>query len=435
MVFDLSYNYLNGSIPRELGSLKNLIALNLSHNHFSGPIPSTFALFSNLTHLHMSSNQINGESTPQVEIIICVILAFFAFYLIILFMLAHKFLFKTRQVQPTKRASKNGDILSVWNYDGKIAFEDILKATEDFDIRYCIGTGGYGSVYRAQLPSGKVVALKKLHSSEAEEVSFRKSFENEVETLTKIRHKNIIRLYGFCLNKRSMFFIYEYMERGSLFCVLSDNLEAVELDWSKRINVVKGIAYALSYMHHDSTPPIVHRDVKSTNILLNSEFEAFVSDYGTARLLDPDTSNRTMIAGTYGYIAPEFAYTMAITEKCDVYSFGVVVLETLMGKHPGEFLSSLSSSSSSIQNMLLTEIIDHRPSPPRNRIVESDIVLITTLGFACLNAKPMCRPTMKLVSQQLLARKRLIAKRFSDISLGQLMFPDEILLEIENKIS
>ena len=101
-----------------------------------------------------------------------------------------------------------------------------------------------------------------------------------------------------------MFLIYEYMERGSLFCVLSDDLEAVELDWSKRINVIKGIAYALSYMHHDCTPPIVHRDVKSTNILLNSEFEAFVSDYGTARLLDPDTSNRTMIAGTYGYIAP-----------------------------------------------------------------------------------------------------------------------------------
>ncbi|XP_062113260.1 MDIS1-interacting receptor like kinase 2-like [Humulus lupulus] len=367
--------------------------------------------------------------------IICVVLAFSVFCLIILFLLAHKCLFKTRQVQPTKRASKNGDILSIWNYDGQIAFEDILKATEDFDIRYCIGTGGYGSVYRAQLPSGKVVALKKLHSSEAEEVSFRKSFENEVETLTKIRHKNIIRLYGFCLNKRSMFLIYEYMERGSLFCVLSNDLEAMELDWSKRINVIKGIAYALSYMHHDSTPPIVHRDVKSTNILLNSEFEAFVSDYGTARLLDPDTSNRTMIAGTYGYIAPEFAYTMAITEKCDVYSFGVVVPETLMGKHPGEFLSSLSSSSSSIQNMLLTEIIDHRPSPPRNGIVESDIVLITTLGFACLNAKPMYRPTMKLVSQQLLARKRLIAKRFSDISLGQLMFPHEILLEIENKIS
>ena len=126
---------------------------------------------------------------------------------------------------------------------------------------------------------------------------------------------------------------------------------------------------------------------------------------------------------------------MAITEKCDVYSFGVVVLETLMGKHPGEFLSSLSSSPSSIQNMLLTEIIDHRPSPPRNGVVESDIVLITTLGFACLNAKPMYRPTMKLVSQQLLARKRLLAKRFSDISLGQLMFPDEILLDIENKIS
>uniref|UniRef100_A0A803Q456 non-specific serine/threonine protein kinase n=1 Tax=Cannabis sativa TaxID=3483 RepID=A0A803Q456_CANSA len=253
--------------------------------------------------------------------VIVLALAFsIGFFLIILFKKAKKRLFKTRQVQQTNEASKNGDILSIWNYDGKIAFEDIIKATEDFDIRYCIGTGGYGSVYRAQLPSGKIVALKKLHNSEAEKLSFKKSFENEVETLTKIRHRNIIRL------------------------VLSNDLEAVELDWCKRINIIKGIACALSYMHYDCTPPIVHRDITTTNILLNSEFEAFVSDYGTARLLDPDSSNQTMIAGTYGYIAPEFAYTMVITEKCDVYSFGVVVLEILMGVISEVFFSKLSSS-------------------------------------------------------------------------------------------
>ena len=94
------------------------------------------------------------------------------------------------------------------------------------------------------------------------------------------------------------------MERGSLFCILSIDAEAVELDWSKRVNVIKGTAHALSYMHHDCNPPIVHRDVTTTNILLNSELEPFVSDFGTARLLDPDSSNHTMLAGTYGYIAP-----------------------------------------------------------------------------------------------------------------------------------
>ena len=132
----------------------------------------------------------------------------------------------------------------------------------------------------------------------------------------------------------------------------------------------------------------------------------------------------------------EVAYTMAITEKCDVYSFGVVALETLMGRHPQEILSLLSSSSSSstARNMLLTEILDQRLSPPRNGLVAHDVVLVATLAFACVNAKPKCRPTMKQVSQQLLARKGLLAKRFSDISIGQLMIP-EVFLDAEIQIS
>ncbi|KAL1805907.1 hypothetical protein ACET3Z_028975 [Daucus carota] len=101
-----------------------------------------------------------------------------------------------------------------------------------------------------------------------------------------------------------MFLINEYMERGSLFCALRDDAQALELYWSKRVAIVKSITHALSYMHHDCTPPIVHRDISSNNILLNSEMEAFVADFGASRLLNPDSSNRTMVAGTYGYIAP-----------------------------------------------------------------------------------------------------------------------------------
>ncbi|KAF5455976.1 hypothetical protein F2P56_025497 [Juglans regia] len=101
-----------------------------------------------------------------------------------------------------------------------------------------------------------------------------------------------------------MFLVYEYMERGSLFCVLRNDAEAVELDWNKRVNIIKCTAHALSYMHHECIPALVHRDISSNNILLNSKLEAFVSDFGTARLLHPDSSNRTLVAGTYGYIAP-----------------------------------------------------------------------------------------------------------------------------------
>ncbi|XP_028094777.1 MDIS1-interacting receptor like kinase 2-like isoform X2 [Camellia sinensis] len=211
---------------------------------------------------------------------------------------------ETQKHQNEARAIKNGDICSIWNYDGRIAYEDIIKATNDFDIKYCIGTGGYGSVYRAQLPNGKIVALKKLHRFEAEEPAFDKSFRNEVQMLTNIRHRNIVKLYGFCLHNKCMFLVYEYMERGSLFYALRTDVEAVELGWTQRVNIIKAIAHALSYLHHDCTPPIVHRDISSNNILLNSELETFVSDFGTARLLYPDASNQTVIAGTYGYIAP-----------------------------------------------------------------------------------------------------------------------------------
>ena len=217
---------------------------------------------------------------------------------------------RVKKTQSESRGTKNGDLFSLWNYDGKIAYEDIIKATEDFDIKYCIGTGGYGSVYKTQLPSGKVVALKKLHHFEAEDPTFDKSFKNEVKMLTEIRHRNIVKLHGYCLHKRCMFLVYEYMERGSLFCVLSNNFEAMGLDWTRRVNIIKCIAHAISHMHHECVPIIVHRDISSNNILLNSKLEAFVSDFGTARLLDPDSSNQTLVAGTYGYIAPgEFLFS------------------------------------------------------------------------------------------------------------------------------
>uniref|UniRef100_A0A7N2QZX4 non-specific serine/threonine protein kinase n=1 Tax=Quercus lobata TaxID=97700 RepID=A0A7N2QZX4_QUELO len=216
--------------------------------------------------------------------------------------------------------TKNGDLFSIGNYDGKIAYENIIEAIKDFDIRYCIGTDSYGTIAKC------------------------------------------------------------------------NDFDAVELDWMKRMNVIKSIAHALSYMYHECVQVIVHRDISSNNILLNSELEAFVVDFGTARLLDPNSSNQTLLAGTYGYVAPELAYTMVVTEKCDVYSFGVVALEILMERHLGELLTSLSSSSP--QNVMLNEILDQRLPPP-NRLVAQDVFLVTTIAFACLHSKPKSRPTMK----------------------------------------
>ena len=131
-----------------------------------------------------------------------------------------------------------------------------------------------------------------------------KSFKNEVKILSKIRHRNIVKLHGFCLHKQCMFLVYEYMERGSLFNLLRNNNEATQFGWFERISIIKDIAHALSYMHHDCNRPIVHRDVTSSNILLDLEMKASLSDFGIARLLYPDSSNRTLPAGTFGYLAP-----------------------------------------------------------------------------------------------------------------------------------
>ncbi|RVW26497.1 MDIS1-interacting receptor like kinase 2 [Vitis vinifera] len=313
---------------------------------------------------------------------------------------------------------KNGDLFSIWDYDGRIAFEDIISATEDFDIRYCIGVGGYGSVYRAQLPSGKVVAVKKLHRSEIDEPAYLRSFKNEVQMLKEIRHRNIVKLHGYCLHNRCMFLIYMYMERGSLYCMLSNEVEAVELDWVKRVNIVKNMAHALSYMHHDCIPPIIHRDISSNNILLDSKLESFVSDFGTARLLDPDSSNQTLVAGTYGYIAPELAYTMVVTEKCDVYSFGVVALETMIGKHPGELITSLSSSL--CQDIMLRDVLDSRLPLPEDLQVAKDVVFVVLLALKCIHSNPKSRPTMQQVSYKILGNIPFPKSPFYAISLHEL---------------
>ncbi|XP_031275298.1 MDIS1-interacting receptor like kinase 2-like [Pistacia vera] len=117
---------------------------------------------------------------------------------------------------------------------------------------------------------------------------------------------------------------------------LDNEAGAIGLDWSKRVNIIKGVAHALSYMHHDCFSPVIHHNISSKNVLLDMEYEAHVSDFGTAKLLKPDSSNWTQLAGTYGYVTPELAYIMTVTKKCDVYSFGVLILEVILGKHPGD---------------------------------------------------------------------------------------------------
>jgi len=303
---NLNNNNLTGTIPQ---SLCNVSFVDISFNCLEGPIPNCHRLNTILFMENSdvcSFNQFQHKKNIKLKHIVVIVLPILTLLVLIFSLLKCLNLhhISTNKLNENSTKTKNGDMFCIWNYDGKIAYDDIIKATEDFDMRYCIGTGAYGSVYKAQLPCGKVVALKKLHGFEAEVPSFDESFRNELRILSEIKHKHIVKLYGFCLHKRIMFLIYQYMERGSLFSVLYDDVDVVEFKWRKRVNTVKGIAFALSYLHHDCTAPIVHRDVSTSNIVLNSEWQASVCDFGTARLRQYDLSNQTIVAGTIGYIAP-----------------------------------------------------------------------------------------------------------------------------------
>ncbi|KAJ8772063.1 hypothetical protein K2173_027240 [Erythroxylum novogranatense] len=429
---DLSYNLFSGDIPSQLSNLQDMILLNISYNSLTGEIPTTFNKLRGLQDVDLSNNKLvgpvpnteafqeanlednmglcgnvtglqlcgssskhdSGKSAKILKIILPIVGAaallcasFFTF-----------FYCRTR-----KRSSKKGsdvgteELVLISVIDGKTMYEEIIQATESFDETYCIGKGGSGSVYKAELSSGNMVAVKKFHSLHHGDIVGQKEFQNEIRALTEIRHRNIVKLHGFCSHARHSFLVYEFLPRGSLANNLKDDEAARKLDWDKRLNVIQGVIRALSYLHHGCTPPIVHRDLSSNNILLDWYFEAHVSDFGTAKLLNRESSNWTSLAGTYGYLAPELAYTMKVTEKCDVYSFGVLALEVIKGSHPGDILSSMSTNDETALNNMLDQRVS-APSPEG----QEKLVAVINMAFSCIRADPHFRPSMQIVSQILL---------------------------------
>ncbi|XP_039120765.1 MDIS1-interacting receptor like kinase 2-like [Dioscorea cayenensis subsp. rotundata] len=232
----------------------------------------------------------------------------------------------------------------------------------------------------------------------------KEAFRNEIQALTEIRHRNIVRFYGFCSTNKFNFMAYEYMERGSLGTNLRSEQGAMELDWFKRVSIVRDITQALSYLHHDCNPSIVHRDITSNNILLDEECKACVADFGISRLLKPNSSHWSLLAGTYGYMAPELTYVMKVTEKCDIYSFRIVALDVIHGTHPGDLLSNLSLS------ILVKDMLDSCiPLHNTDQVTTNQVLLVILIAMQCINTVPQARPTMQEVSQRLSSPKSLPA--------------------------
>jgi len=297
-----------------------------------------------------------------------------------------------RRKKPKKKTTTDTkDVLSVWNFDGKLAFEDIIRATENFSERYVVGSGGCATVYKVQLQGGRLVAVKKLHETG-------ERFMSEIDVLTRIRHRSIVKLYGFCSHSKYKFLVYDYIDRGSLHACLENVEIAKELNWERRVAIARDVAQALYYLHHECTPPIIHRDITSNNILLDNDFKAYVSDFGIAKIIKPDSSNWSELAGTYGYIAPELSHTPVVTTKCDVYSFGVVLLEIVMGRYPSELQSHTSLQGH--HHKLAMETLDKHPPSP-TLVERGEISLLVQVALACLDPSPMSRPEMQEVYQKL----------------------------------
>ncbi|KAG6517483.1 hypothetical protein ZIOFF_020875 [Zingiber officinale] len=213
---------------------------------------------------------------------------------------------------------------------------DLEIATNRFSKDNILGEGGYGVVYRGQLINGTPVAVKKLLNNlgQAE-----KEFRVEVEAIGHVRHKNLVRLLGYCVEGTQRMLVYEYVNNGNLEQWLHGALrQKGSLTWEARIKILLGTAKALAYLHEAIEPKVVHRDIKSSNILIDDEFNAKVSDFGLAKLLGAGKSHiTTRVMGTFGYVAPEYANSGLLNEKSDVYSFGVVLLEAITGRDPVDY--------------------------------------------------------------------------------------------------
>ncbi|TKW25150.1 hypothetical protein SEVIR_3G097100v4 [Setaria viridis] len=214
------------------------------------------------------------------------------------------------------------------------SFDELRKITNNFSEANDIGNGGYGKVYRGTLPSGQLVAVKR---SEQGSLQGSLEFRTEIELLSRVHHKNVVSLVGFCLDQDEQILVYEYVPNGTLKESLTGK-SGVRLDWRRRLRVVLGAAKGVAYLHELADPPIVHRDIKSSNVLLDERLNAKVSDFGLSKPLGEDGRGQvtTQVKGTMGYLDPEYYMTQQLTEKSDVYSFGVLMLEVVTARKPLE---------------------------------------------------------------------------------------------------
>lgn len=279
---------------------------------------------------------------------------------------------------------------------GYFTLRQIKAATSNFDTANKIGEGGFGPVYKGLLSDGTVIAVKQLSSKSKQG---NREFVNEIGMISALQHPNLVRLYGCCIEGNQLLLIYEYLENNCLARALFGRMEQrLYLDWPTRKKICLGIARGLAYLHEESRLKIVHRDIKATNVLLDNNLNAKISDFGLAKLDEEENTHiSTRIAGTIGYMAPEYAMRGYLTDKADVYSFGIVALEIVSGKSntnyrpKEEFVYLLDWAYVLHEQGNLLELVD--PSLGSNYPADEALRMLN-LALLCTNPSPTLRPSM-----------------------------------------
>ncbi|XP_062228428.1 LRR receptor-like serine/threonine-protein kinase ER1 isoform X4 [Phragmites australis] len=428
MEIDLSNNHLGGLIPQELGMLQNLMLLKLENNNITGDVSSLINCFS-LNNLNVSYNNLAGVvptdnnfsrfspdsflgnpelcgywlgscSTSHQEkppISKAAILGIAVGGLVILLMILVAVCRPHRppvfkDVSVSKQVSNVPPKLVILHMNmALLVYEDIMRMTENLSEKYIIGYGASSTVYKCDLKDCKPVAIKKLYAHYPQSL---KEFETELETVGSIKHRNLVSLQGYSLSPVGNLLFYDYMENGSLWDVLHGPSKKKKLDWETRLRIALGSAQGLSYLHHDCSPRIIHRDVKSKNILLDKDYEAHLTDFGIAKsLCVSKTHTSTYVMGTIGYIDPEYARTSRLNEKSDTYSYGIVLLELLTGKKPVDNECNLHHLIlSKTANNAVMETVDPDIADTCKDLGE--VKKIFQLALLCTKRQPSDRPTM-----------------------------------------
>nr|XP_043609570.1 probable LRR receptor-like serine/threonine-protein kinase RFK1 [Erigeron canadensis] len=283
------------------------------------------------------------------------------------------------------------------------SLKQLKSATSNFNVTNKIGEGGFGPVYKGTLSDGTVIAVKQLSSQSRQG---NREFLNEVGVISCLQHPNLVKLHGCCIEGDQLMLVYEYMENNSLSNALFGlNNSELKLDWPMRFKICIGIAKGLAFLHEESRLKIVHRDIKATNVLLDKDLNPKIADFGLARLSDEDQTHvSTRVAGTIGYMAPEYALWGFLSDKADVYSFGVLALEIVSGKNntsyiPGDGCICLLDWACQLQNSKnYKELFDEKLG---SQINKEEAEIVVKVALLCTNGSPSIRPIMSEVVSML----------------------------------